>query len=199
MPARRQARKLRRRRNSASTTGKAQKDQWRRFERRGERKTGAGGKRAICAKREKTNEYGNENKCVIGLVLEYRENELSGQEQRKKPQPKQFGAHKWRGERFTGDGFREFKCTERGGERDPIPDEIAQPQRHRHERQHHESKKRRISEAGIANLQQLAVPEASRRLRVGLHAGGEFYKARIISGRGEADAKPHTIVAKLIR
>src|SRR6516165_7193150 len=58
--------------------------------------------------------------------------------------------------------------------------------------------KRRISEAGIANLQHLAVPEARRRLRVGLHAGREFHKARIISGRGEANAKPHRIVAKLI-
>src|SRR5215469_16752879 len=76
----------------------------------------------------------------------------------------------------------EFECTERGGERDTIPDEIAQPQRHRHERQHDERKKRRIGEAGIANLQHLAVPEARRRLRVGLHAGGEFHKARIISG-----------------
>ena len=57
--------------------------------------------------------------------------------------------------------------------------------------------KRRISEAGIANLQHLAVPETGR-LRVGLHTGRKLHKARVISGRGEANAKPHRIVAKLI-
>ena len=65
-----------------------QKDQWRCFQRRSEREAGAGGKRAVFAQRQKTDEYGDENERVIGLVLEYRENELSRQEQRKNPQPK---------------------------------------------------------------------------------------------------------------
>ena len=56
-----------------------QKDQWRRFQRRRQRETGARGKRAVSAQCRKAKDYGNENKRVIGLILEYRENEFGGQ------------------------------------------------------------------------------------------------------------------------
>jgi hypothetical protein len=134
-----------------------------------------------------------QNERVIGLVLEYRENELGGQKQRKKPQPKQFGARQRRGERFKGDVLGQFENAESGGERHPIPDEIAQPQRHRHERQHDEREKRWIGEAGIANLQHLAAPETRRRLRIGLHAGGKFDKARVIRGCGNDHEQPGAV------
>src|SRR5262249_18333896 len=170
-----------------------EKDQWRRFERRSQREAGAGGKRPVFGQRRKAKEYGNENKRVISLVFEYREDELGGQEQREKPQPTQFGARKRHDERLTGDRFRQFECADRGRECHPVPDDVAQPQRHDCEWQHHESEERRISEAGMAGLQRLATPETRRRLRISLHAGGQFDKARVISSRNEPDQKPDTI------
>ena len=44
----------------------------------------------------------------------------------------------------------------------------------------------------IANLQHLAVPQARGRLRKGLHAGGKFDKARVVSGSSAEDKKPQT-------
>src|SRR5262249_2073198 len=92
-------------------------------------------------------------------------------------------------ERLTGDRFRQLECADRGRERHP-PGDVAQPQRHDCEWQHHESKERRISEAGIAGLQRLAMPETRRRLRISLKAGGQFDKARVISSRNAPDKKP---------
>ena len=168
-----------------------QKDQRRRFERRGKCETGACGQRPPIVQRPKPNEDGSENQRIVGLVFEHRENELGRQQQHKNPQPSQFGALQRRVQRSAGDAFAKLECADRGGKRHAIPNQIAQPQRHRHERQHQEGEERRISEALIAGLQDLAVPQARGRLRKSLHAGGQFDKARVVSCRGrEPDQKP---------
>jgi hypothetical protein len=74
-----------------------------------------------------------------------------------------------------------------------IPGEVAEPHRHRRERQHDKGKERRIGKARITGLQHLPVPQAGRRLRVGFDAGREFDKARVISGGGDGDEEPDAI------